>query len=148
MRTRIILGLCLVGPVIAAVIYALTIGDATRTIRQHYPSACVYVHQGHSDPEPVLDFIRMIRGRDFVPTSEWLDVSIENESKPIDFVLLQSLRVTSLQLDRCRVPDLTALDTIGYVVLSHCDLRGVPQHKLAELRTRNDDPDTLIHGGP
>ena len=148
MRRRTILLCVCLAPIVAAVIYAAVIGDATRTIRGNYPSARVYVHHGHSDPRPVLGFVRMIRGREFVPTSEWVDVSIDNETKPIDFALLRSLQVTFLELDRCRTQDLTAIEAFGYVVFSRCDLSGVPQHQLAALRPRSDDPTTLIYGGP
>ena len=134
--------------VVAALVYAATIRDATKGIREHYPSARVAVHQGHSDPRFVLGFIRMIRGRGFVPAGEWLDVSIAREPVPIDLPLLQQLRVTFLDLRECKVQDLTGLKSFGYVVFSHCDLSALSPERVAELQARRDDPETLVYGGP
>ena len=134
----------------AALLYIVTLRDTTRGIRAIYPSAQVSIHEGHSpDMHPILDFMRLMRGRAFIPPSEWVSVSLESESGPISLATLQGYRVAILHLRRCRVTDISQLRPGMYAQFIDCDFGSLPPSQLALLWHPPDSPSgTLYYGSP
>ncbi len=134
----------------AALLYTVTLRDTTRGIRAIYPSAHVSIHEGHSpDLHPILDLMRLVRGRAFIPPSEWVSVSLDSEPVPVTLATLQDYRVAILQLRRCRVTDISQLRPGMYAEFTDCDFGSLPASQFASLWRPPDSPSSsLYYGAP
>lgn len=141
--------------VIALVGTAVVLGkltDVGARIREHYPSAEVAIHEGHSPGlHPVLSVMRLVRGRHFVPATEWINVQLANEAEPIDLTTLFQFRVISIRITRCKLNDLASLTRRSppvYAEFLNCDLRAVPPEQKAALKVSPENPERITYGGP
>jgi len=129
-----------------------TLTDVSARIREHYPSASVSIHEGHSPGiHPVLDVLRMVRGKSFIPDTEWISVHIKSESRPIDLATLFQFRVLSIQLIHCKINDLAPLlrqKPSPYAVFINCDLNDVPAGQKAALIASAENPERFFYGSP
>ena len=129
-----------------------TLTDVGARIQEHYPSASVSIYQGHSAGiQPVLDVLRMIRGKSFIPDTEWISVQIKSEARPIDLATLFQFRVQSIQLTHCKLNDLTPLlrqKPSPYAEFINCDLSSVPADQKAALVVAAENPEYLFYGSP
>jgi hypothetical protein len=137
---------------IGTVAVVSTLTDVAARIREHYPSAAVTLHEGHSPGvHPVLSVMRLVRGQRFVPATEWISVQLTAEAKPIDLATLFQFQVISLRLTRCKVNDLAPLmrrQPSTYAEFISCDLSAVPAEQKAALRASSDNPERFVYGGP
>ena len=134
----------------AAWLYTATLPDTTRSMRALYPSARVAIHESHS-PElrPILDLMRLVRGRAFIPPSEWVSIYLDSETAPVTLTRLQNFRIATLHLRRCRVEDISQLRPSMYAEFIDCDLRALPPDQVALLwRPPDSAPNTLYYGAP
>lgn len=129
----------------AGAIYTATLTDTTRGIQKLFPSARVSIHHAHSpDPQPILDLMRLLRGRSFIPPSEWVSVSIEAEPSPVSLASLHGFRVAVLHLRRCRVTDISQLRSGMYAEFVDCDFSSLPAQQTALLwQSPNSPPNRL-----
>ena len=134
----------------AAIVGTLT--DVRSRIREHYPSADVAIYEAHSPGvRPVLSVMRLVRGRHFVPTTEWISVQLANEAEPIDLKTLFQFRVISIQMTRCKVNDLAPLTRRRppvYAEFLTCDLSAVPPEQKKALTVSPENPERITYGGP
>jgi hypothetical protein len=152
MTSRNLLICSVVMALIGTVALVGSLTDAGARIREMYPSAAVTLHEGHSPGvHPLLSIMRVIRGRNFVSTSDWIRVQLSDERQPIDLAILLRFRVNSIQLTRCKINDLAPLThriPPVYAEFIDCDLTAVSGDVTAVLQASTENPERLTYGGP
>jgi len=150
-RIKLLMSFIVIAP-IGCVAWVGTLTDVSARIREHYPSASVSIHEGHSPGiHPVLDVFRMVRGKSFIPDTEWISVQLTAEDKPIDFASLFQFKVQSVQLTHCKVNDMAPLlrqKPLRYAVFINCDLSSVPADQKAALIASAKNPERFFYGSP
>jgi len=146
----------LVSLIVIALIWGIAgvsaLTDVSERIREYYPSASVSIYQGHSPGiHPVIDVLRMVRGKNFIPDTEWISIQIKSEARPIDLATLLQFQVQTIQLTHCKVSDLAPLlrkNPAPYAEFKNCDLSDVPADQKATLVVLSENPEYLFYGSP
>ena len=137
---------------LGTVLFVGNLTDVGTRVREYFPSAEIAIHEGHSPGvHPLLSLLRLVRGQRFVPASEWISVTLENEPGAVDFAKLFQFRVVSVHLAHCRVDNLAPLihrNPPVYAVFNSCDLNAVPQEQKTWLRVSLENSERLTYGGP
>lgn len=129
--------------------YIMARDDATVSIRKIYPSARVKLYEAHSPGiHPVLDIMRLVRGRDFMPTTEWIIVSINQESTPLNLSFLGRFHISVLQVKGCEVSDISLLRPGMTATFIECNLDRLPSNQASLLRTLPESPQIYRYGYP
>ena len=134
---------------IGSLIFFGTVDNAGRQVRKYSPSAEVTVYQGHSPDAKPEDMLRVVFGSHYVATTEWLGIVIRNESKPVNLSILLKFHVGMIQLEHCKVTDLSMLSagkTFPFIEFRHCDLSRVPPEQKKLLRSDGGDNQILHYG--
>jgi len=140
-RTRsILLTFCIV-VLLTPFGYILALEDATVSIRKICPSARVLLYEATSPGiHPVLDIMRLVRGRDFMPTTEWIIVSINHESTPLNLSFLGRFHIGVLQVKGCTVSDISLLRPGMIATFIECNLDRLPSNQASLLHTYPESP--------
>jgi hypothetical protein len=138
--------------VIGTIIFVYNLTDVREHIRERYPSAKVAIHEGHSPGvHPILSAMRLLRGSHFVPETEWIEVELTDEPKPVDLAKIFQFKVIWIAVTRCIVTDIGPVirQRPGvYAQFVSCDLAALPAAQRAALRVSPDNPQRLTYGVP
>ena len=131
---------------------ALSLSDVQKAISGKYRSAHLSIHEGHSPSiHPLLDVLRLVRGKSYIPESSWVSVSVVAEREPVDCGVFAQFKVAVLKIERCTVVNLSALmerrPTI-VVELAGCDLGRLTDAERARLRRSSETAEVFYFGAP